>query len=125
MSNPNWVYNRNDDSQGIVRQLADGISARIYVGNHSMLSIVRIAPYAQGKIHRHPEEQWGVLLEGECIRIQDGEEVAMSSGDFWHTPGHVLHGVRTGEKGAVILDIFSPPRPEYRSTGKGFGHAPE
>lgn len=125
MPNPTWVFNRHDDSRGIPRQLAEGLSARIYVGDHSMLSIVRIAPHSEGKIHSHPEEQWGVLLEGDCLRIQGGEEVAVKAGDFWHTPGNVLHGIRTGEDGAVILDIFSPPRPGYRSTGEGFGNASE
>ena len=55
-----------------------------------------------------------MLLGGECIRIQGDGEVRMKKGDFWHTPGGVLHGVRTGEVGATILDVFSPPREEYR-----------
>jgi len=122
---PNWVFNRHDDAQGIARQLAEGLSARIFVGDNSMLSIVQIEPYSQGKIHSHPEEQWGVLLEGECVRIQDGAEIAVKAGDFWYTPGNVLHGIRTEAQGAVVLDIFSPPRPEYRNTGEGFGKTKE
>jgi hypothetical protein len=42
-------------------------------------------------------------------------------GEFWHTPGGVEHGIYTGESGAVVLDIFSPPREEYRRAGSGFG----
>jgi quercetin dioxygenase-like cupin family protein len=72
-------------------------------------------------VHSHPQEQWGVLLEGECVRIQDGEEVAMKAGDFWHTPGGVAHGIRTAAVGATVLDVFSPPREEYRKAGQGFG----
>jgi quercetin dioxygenase-like cupin family protein len=125
MSKADWVFNRNDATQGIARQLAEGLSARVFVGDNSTLSIVRIEPHSQGKIHGHPEEQWGVLLEGECIRIQGEEEVSVKVGDFWHTPGNVPHGIRTQEQGAVVLDIFSPPRPEYRSTDKGFGNASE
>jgi quercetin dioxygenase-like cupin family protein len=86
-----------------------------------MLSVVRIAPHASGTVHSHPQEQWGVLLEGRCVRIQGGEEIEMSAGDFWHTPGGVEHGIRTGGEGAVVLDIFSPPRDEYRRGGEGFG----
>ena len=33
-----------------------------------MLSLVTIEPNAQGSLHSHPEEQWGVLLEGEGVR---------------------------------------------------------
>jgi len=32
-----------------------------------------------------------------------------------------MHGVRTGAVAAVVLDIFSPPREEYRKPGEGFG----
>jgi unsaturated pyranuronate lyase len=37
------------------------------------------------------------------------------------TTGSVLRTFRAGADGARILDIFSPPRPEYRKAGKGFG----
>ena len=86
-----------------------------------MLSVVKFEPNAVGRVHSHPEEQWGVLLEGECVRIQDKEEVPMKAGDFWHTPGGVPHGIRVGNEGALVLDIFSPPRPEYKKPGEGFG----
>ncbi|MBX9811553.1 MAG: cupin domain-containing protein [Burkholderiales bacterium] len=116
-----WSFNLGDDTQGIHRTLAEGITTRIFPGQNVMLSVVRVAPHSSGTIHSHPEEQWGVLLEGECVRIQGGEEIKMKAGDFWCTPGGVLHGVRTGDSGATILDIFSPPREEYRKSGTGFG----
>ena len=118
---PNWVFNLHDETQGISRKLADGLAARIFVGDQAMLSVVTIEPNSAGSIHSHPQEQWGVLLEGECIRIQGGEEFAAKAGDFWHTPGNVLHGIRTGDHKAVVLDIFSPPRDEYKKAGEGFG----
>lgn len=116
-----WVFNLHDQTQGIHRKLAEGISTRIFAGEQAMLSVVRIEPDTEGAVHSHPQEQWGVLLEGECVRIQGGEEVAMKAGDFWHTPGGVAHGIRTGGKAALVLDVFSPPRDEYRTGGEGFG----
>jgi quercetin dioxygenase-like cupin family protein len=123
MSKADWLFQINGDSRGIARELAKGVNTNIFPGENVMLSVVRVDPHATGSIHSHPEEQWGVLLEGRCTRIQGGEEVEVSAGDFWHTPGGVSHGVRTGEHGAVILDIFSPPRAEYRQAGQGFGKA--
>ena len=117
---PPWVFNLHRADLGIPRQLAEGIHARIFAGDHAMLSVVRFEPNRAGTIHSHPEEQWGILLEGECIRIQGGEEVAMKAGDFWHTPGGASHGIRTGASSALVLDVFSPPRREYRTTGEGF-----
>ena len=121
MSKAAWVFNLQNDARGIERKLAEGIIARIFPGANVMLSVVRVEPHAVGTVHSHPEEQWGVLLEGRCTRIQNGEEVEATVGDFWCTPGGVAHGVRTGATGAVILDIFAPPRAEYRKAGEGFG----
>ena len=115
-----WVFNLDDETQGIARTLAEGITTRIFPGDQAMLSVVRIAPHSEGTPHSHPQEQWGVLLEGELVRIQYGEEVAVKAGDFWRTPGGVEHSVRTGDVGAKVLDVFAPPRDEYRKPGEGF-----
>ncbi len=116
-----WVFNLDDMAQGISRKLAEGITTRIFPGDQAMLSVVRIEPHSEGTLHSHPQEQWGVLLEGEIVRIQGGEERALKAGDFWRTPGGVEHSVRTGAAGAVVLDVFAPPREEYRKAGEGFG----
>lgn len=115
------LFNLNDPDQGIARQLAEGISTRIFPGDQAMLSIVTLEPNAEGTLHSHPQEQWGVILEGSAIRVQDGKEFSVSAGDFWRTPGGVEHTVRAGPEGARILDVFAPPRDEYRKPGSGFG----
>lgn len=74
-------------------------------------------------MHSHPEEQWGVLLEGSAVRIQGGEEIPVQQGDFWRTPGGVPHTMRAGPEGCRVLDIFAPPRDAYRKAGKGFASA--
>jgi len=113
-------FNLYDAGQGIARTLAEGLETRIFPGENVMLSVLHIDPNRSGEIHSHPQEQWGVLLEGSGVRIQDGVEHAVSVGDFWQTPGGVPHGFRAGSKGALVLDIFSPPRDEYRRPGAGF-----
>lgn len=121
MSKAAWVFHTHDDERGMARELADGMLARIFEGQNIMLSVVHIAPRSEGSLHSHPEEQWGVLLEGRCTRVQGEEEVEVEAGDFWHTPGGIPHTIRTAEVGAVVLDIFSPPRAEYRRAGTGVG----
>ena len=123
MSKASWVFQLNGDPRGIVRELGAGIKTSVFPGEQVMLSVVRVEPHAAGSIHSHPEEQWGVLLEGSCTRIQDGEEVECVVGDFWCSPGGSVHGIRGGANGAVVLDIFSPPREEYKKAGSGFGAA--
>jgi len=114
-------FNLQDLSQGLRRQLAEGMETRIFPGEQAMLSVVTIAPSMAGSQHDHPEEQWGVLLEGSGVRTQDGVEHPVGKGDFWRTPGGVSHSFRAGPEGATVLDIFAPPRAEYRKAGSGFG----
>ena len=122
MSQEIYFNNINDLDSGIKRVLGDGISTRIFCGDQSMLSIVTIEPNAKGQIHSHPQEQWGFLIEGSGIRIQGGEEVVIKKGDFWQTPDGIDHGIIGGLEGAKVLDIFSPPRDEYKKSGSGFGN---
>lgn len=110
MPKASWVFQLHADERAIAHQFKSGLEANIFVGEKIMLSVVRCGPHSIGPLHSHPEEQWGVLLEGECVRIQNDEEVLVEVGDLWHTPSGVPHGVRAGANGCVILDIFSPPR---------------
>ena len=122
MSQKDYFNNVNDETTGIKRMLGEGISTRIFCGDQAMLSIVTIGPNAKGKIHSHPQEQWGFLIEGSGIRIQGSEKIVINKGDFWQTPGGVDHGIIGGSEGAKVLDIFSPPRDEYKVEGSGFGN---
>jgi quercetin dioxygenase-like cupin family protein len=121
MTQRDEFHNLDNPEDGVPRELAPGILAHIFSGEQAMLSVVTLAPDAQGTLHHHPQEQWGVLLEGSGVRTQGDEEFPVKKGDFWRTPGNVPHTLRAGPEGARVLDIFSPPRPEYRKPGKGFG----
>jgi len=121
MSDPSRFHHLHEG--GIIRQLATGVTARVFPGVHAMLSVVTLAPHSESPVHAHPNEQWGVCLEGEWIRIQDGVEHHVKAGDFWQTPPNVPHGGRTLGSPCVVLDIFAPPRDEYRQPGQGLGTA--
>ena len=121
MSQKKFFNNINDLESGVKRILGEGVSTRIFCGDQAMLSIVTIEPNAKGKVHSYLQEQWGFLIEGSGIRIQGNEEIEVNKGDFWQTPGGVEHGIIGGPEGAKILDVFSPPRDEYKISGSGFG----
>ena len=113
-------FNINDSEKGIKRQLGKGIKTSIFCGNQAMISIVVIEPNCVGQIHSHPEEQWGFIIEGSGIRIQGNERIEIKEGDFWLTPRNIDHGIEAGPEGAKIMDIFSPPREQYKKSGSGF-----
>ncbi len=108
MSQRSEFHNLENPVDGLLRELASGVTTRIFSGEHAMLSVVTIAPNAQGTLHHHPEEQWGVLLEGSAIRVQGGEEIEVKKGDFWRTPGNVPHTMRAGPQGAQGARHFQP-----------------
>ena len=118
MGENSWFFKEREG--GLSRKIQDGITTNIFFGQNVMLSVAEVAPNTISTVHSHPEEQWGYLLEGECVRIQGGDEVAMTKGDFWRTPSNTPHGVRTGAVGATIMDIFSPPRKAYTEPGEGY-----
>lgn len=120
---PENFFNLADMTAGVARELAPGITTTVFTGDHAMLSLVRFEPGAAGKLHHHPEEQWGVCLEGSGKRIQGEHTVEVSKGDFWRTPGETPHTMEAGPDGLTVLDIFAPPRRAYETAGSGFGTA--
>lgn len=120
MSGNENFFNIDALEQGISRQLAEGMTTRVFPGDDAMISIVRIEPNKSGNRHSHPQEQWGFCVRGSGIRIQAEERIEVKAGDFWRTPGNVEHGFSAGPDGALIFDVFAPPREEYTRDGSGF-----
>jgi quercetin dioxygenase-like cupin family protein len=120
MSERENFFNIDALEQGISRQLAEGMTTRVFPGEEAMISIVRIEANRSGKSHSHPQEQWGFCVQGSGLRSQGSEQIEVVSGDFWRTPGGVDHTFTAGADGAVIFDVFAPPREEYAKPGPGF-----
>jgi quercetin dioxygenase-like cupin family protein len=97
------------------RELVPGITLRIMWGDKVMMSMVEIAPHAVLPPHTHPHEQAGLVLEGEFEFTIGGEKRQMGPGDAYIIPGGVEHTLVASDGWALALDIFSPPREEYKS----------
>jgi quercetin dioxygenase-like cupin family protein len=103
------------DPDAIVpRQLAPGVMAKIASGEKVMLSLVTLAPGAVVPEHAHPHEQMGMLVSGAMELTVSGQARTLSGNAIYLVPGGVLHKAVAGPEGAVALDVFSPPREEYR-----------
>ena len=114
------LYQLDDPKGGVFRKLAEGMTTHIFCGEKAMLSIVYIEPGAMGVMHHHPEEQWGVVLEGSATRYQGEIEFQIKKGDFFRTPPNVPHTMKGGPDGVKVLDIFAPLREAYLKPGEGF-----
>jgi quercetin dioxygenase-like cupin family protein len=91
-----------------------GVHIHTCAAEKMMLSVVELAPRSVVEEHAHPHEQVGMVLEGEVVFVIGGEEKTLRAGDLFRIPGGVPHRVRTLDRPARALDIFYPPREEYR-----------
>lgn len=103
-----------DPSQVVRKELARGVTLRSMWGDKVMMSLVEIAPNAVVPSHSHPHEQTGMVLQGECKFSIGGKVKLLRQGDAYIIPGGVEHSVAGTEGWALALDIFSPPREEYK-----------
>jgi quercetin dioxygenase-like cupin family protein len=85
-------------------------------GERMMLCEVRMDAGAVVPMHTHPHEQTGYLAAGRIRMVVAGEERELRPGDSWMVPGGVEHLAEALEP-SVLVDVFSPPREEYRVPG--------
>lgn len=70
---------------------------------------------AVGAMHAHPHEQIGYIVSGSLIYKEEGaEDKVLRTGDCYHVPSNVMHGVIALEK-TTLLDIFTPCREDFLS----------
>ncbi|MBI2912343.1 MAG: cupin domain-containing protein [Chloroflexi bacterium] len=82
-------------------------------GDRMMLIEVALDAGAVVPTHTHPHEQTGYLISGR-MRFEVGDESRdLSPGDCWLVPGGAPHQVTALER-CLVIDVFSPPRQEYR-----------
>lgn len=97
------------------RELAPGVRTRLVWGERIMLSFLDMAPHSTVPEHAHVHEQMGVVLEGE-LELQIGEERRLlGPNDTYLIPSQVRHAAWTHERACRLLDVFSPPRDEYKT----------
>ena len=96
-------------------QVWDDVVARRVQGDQATVAVVELAPNAVVPEHRHPNEQLGLVIEGEMrFRIAD-EERTVGPGGTWRILSDVPHEVQAGPEGAVVIDVFAPARHDWDS----------
>jgi quercetin dioxygenase-like cupin family protein len=95
-------------------QIFPGVDIYTTTCQHVMLSLVEMQPHAVVEEHSHPHEQSGLMLEGEADFTIGGQTVRVGPGQMWRIPGGVVHKVVAGARPVRALDVFHPPRDDYR-----------
>lgn len=96
------------------KQIAEGTSIRVAYGEKVMMSYVNVGPNTTVAEHSHPHEQMGTFLEGEAEFTIGDEKKMVKPGVAYLIPSNVKHKLVTFDKPILALDIFSPPREEYK-----------
>jgi len=106
-----WMGPRDAHS---LYELAEGVSFRPVFGKNLLLNYVTFGPDRGFPSHNHPEEQFGLVLEGE-MELTIGEETRLlHKGDLYVIPPDVPHEGRTLGTACLVVDIFAPPRAGFR-----------
>lgn len=96
------------------RKLASGTVQKLVWGERIMLAYTTFEPNCSGPTHSHPEEQTGMVLDGE-IKFTIGNDTRLcKKGDAFAIPGNVEHSVANGDKLTIVVQAFSPPREDYK-----------
>ena len=101
------------DSATPVEMFPGVVRRTLTAGERLMLVEVTLEEGAVVPMHTHPHEQTGYLVAGRMLFELDGESRELGTGDCWLVPSNLPHQV-TALAACVVVDIFSPPREEYR-----------
>jgi quercetin dioxygenase-like cupin family protein len=78
-------------------------------GKDMQLGRAVFPPGSEYEMHRHPHEQFSVLLAGRLLLTVGNETREIGPGDCWYVPGDVEHGGQVlGDEPVVFLDVYSP-----------------
>lgn len=97
------------------RQVWDRIVARSVNGERITMAVVELDPGAVASEHAHENEQLGIVLRGS-MAFRVGDEVReLGPGGTWTIPANTPHEATAGPEGAVVIDVFAPPRDDWQA----------
>ncbi len=93
-----------------------GNKARMELVNGEQITLCRfeIPEEAELPEHSHPQEQITYVLNGRLRLCIGGVTLVLGPGDVAVVPGSVIHSGRIEEAPFSSVDVFSPPREDFR-----------
>jgi unsaturated pyranuronate lyase len=99
-------------------RIADGIERQMVWGDRMLICRLSFAPGVVTQVHQHPHEQMTIVERGRVRFLVAGEERLAEAGDVLLFPPGVEHGATILDEPAVLIDIFSPPREDFRPASR-------
>lgn len=96
------------------REMVPNGRTQTFWGEQMLVSRVEFGPHVQAAEHKHPHEQFGVVLAGELTLTIAGEPLHLTAGEMYLIPGNILHSAAAGPQGFVVVEVFSPVREDLQ-----------
>jgi quercetin dioxygenase-like cupin family protein len=95
------------------REIVPGYRGRYVHSDHITQGRVDITAGAVIPAHSHLHEQWTLLLSGSFELTVSGVPHVLKPGQMLYIAPHERHSARA-LTACVVLDVFHPPRDDYR-----------
>jgi quercetin dioxygenase-like cupin family protein len=94
--------------------LREGYVARVVHGDRITFAVVEVEPDAELPEHSHENEQFGMVIQGSVTFRVGDESRTLEPGGLWRIAENTPHSVKGGAEGAVVLDVFTPAREDWK-----------
>ena len=95
----------NDLSLLELREFRPGIKSTAELGDKLVMACMEIGPDREDAGHRHPFEQCGIVIEGRIEMFIGEERRVLSALEGYFIPAGELHGWKTFDLPARLLDV--------------------
>ena len=95
-------------------ELVPGSNSHLFFGDRITVSFLTMAADSYFPPHRHEAEQIMIVLDGYADEIVEKKLYRLQKGDVILLPSNIEHGAYLREVDCRVIDIFSPPREDFR-----------
>jgi len=95
-------------------ELVPGSNTHLVFGDKITVSFLTMSANSYFPPHRHEPEQIMIVLDGYADEIVEGRLYRLQKGDVILLPSNIEHGAYLREVDCRVIDIFSPPRQDFR-----------
>lgn len=96
------------------KDLVPGGRTQTFWAENLLISRIDFDPGVMVPEHKHPHEQFGVIISGEVLMTIDGEPLTLRAGEMYLIPGNVPHSAEAGPAGFTAAEVFSPVRQDLK-----------
>jgi quercetin dioxygenase-like cupin family protein len=95
-------------------ELVPGSNSHLVFGEKITVSFLTMSANSYFPPHRHEPEQIMIVIGGYADEIVEGKLYRLERGDVMLLPSNIEHGAYLREVDCQAIDIFSPPREDFR-----------